>query len=65
MPRPPHTGVWHTVGAQHAVGAQQTPVHIWEASFGEIVGSTKVKSWTFATGISADNQGATEGTGSV
>lgn len=28
--------VWRTVGAQ------QTPAHIWEASFGESVGSTKV-----------------------
>lgn len=30
------TWVWRTVGAQ------QTPAHVWEASFGESVGSTKV-----------------------
>lgn len=30
------TWVWRTVGAQ------QTPAHIWEACFGESVGSTKV-----------------------
>lgn len=57
-PRPTHGG-WRTVGAQ------QTPAHIWEASFGESVGSTMVKSWTFAAGVRADNQGATEGAGSV